>query len=178
MHSNFEFDFDLAINAKYFWNKMYSAYKGYIFLWLYRFDFPFLAKWSDLGTFSKGSREGWVTNFGGIIIRIAKAGFKERINKEVLRNKKVDDFHLKWLFIQALCEYRVVHLLVSFSTCFFIFLFVVCLLFVRLLLLGRRQLLAVCASHVNWLAPTEDIPSFSCILIHHPSILMHYQLPF
>ena len=85
---------------------MYSAYKGYIFLWVYRFDFPFLAKCSDLGTFSKGSWEGWVTNFGGIIIRIAKAGFKERINKEALHNKKMmspknDIFHLKWLFIQG-----------------------------------------------------------------------------
>ena len=80
---------------------MYSAYKGYIFLWVYRFDFPFLAKCSDLGTFSKGSWEGWVTNFGGIIVRIAKAGFKERINKEILRNKNIDNFHLKWLFIQG-----------------------------------------------------------------------------
>ena len=53
-----------------------------------KFDFPFSAKCSDLRTFSKGSWEGWVTNFGGIIVRIAKAGFKERINKEVLRNKK------------------------------------------------------------------------------------------
>ena len=48
-----------------------------------KFDFTFLAKCSDLRTFSKGSWEGWVTNFGGIIVRIAKAGFKERINKEV-----------------------------------------------------------------------------------------------
>ena len=58
-------------------------------MWVYdKFDFTFLAKCSDLRTFSKGSWEGWVTNFGGIIVRIAKAGFKERINKEVLRNKK------------------------------------------------------------------------------------------
>ena len=152
---------------------------------MYRFDFPFLAKCSDLGTFSKGSWEGWVTNFGGIIIRIAKAGFKERINKEALHNKNNDESK-KWYFSPEMVVYPRhfvnmelfnVHLLVSFSTCFFICLFVVCLLFVCLLLLGRRQLLAVCASHVNWLAPTEDIPSFSCILIHHPSILMHYQLP-
>ena len=49
-----------------------------------KFDFPFSAKCSDLRTFSKGSWEGWVTNFGGIIVRIAKAGFKERINGKIV----------------------------------------------------------------------------------------------